>query len=95
MPETVVMKFGGTSVADAERLKRAAQRIVEKREQGHDVVAVLSARGKETDRLISDAFEISPRPTRARWTCSSRRASASRARCAPWRSTTSGTERSP
>ena len=56
------MKFGGTSVADSERLKRAARRIVEKREQGHDVVAVLSARGKETDRLIADAFDISPAP---------------------------------
>ena len=38
------MKFGGTSVADAERLKRAARRIVAKREQGNRVVAVLSAR---------------------------------------------------
>ena len=56
------MKFGGTSVADAERLKRAAQRIVAKREAGHRVVAVLSARGKETDRLIADAFEVSPVP---------------------------------
>jgi aspartate kinase len=62
MPETVVMKFGGTSVADAERLKRAARRIVEKREQGLHVVAVLSARGKETDRLIADAYEISADP---------------------------------
>jgi aspartate kinase len=59
---TVVMKFGGTSVADAERLKRAARRIVAKREAGHRVVAVLSARGKETDRLIADAFEVSPAP---------------------------------
>src|SRR5512133_2056370 len=59
---TVVMKFGGTSVADAERLKRAAQRIVAKREAGHRVVAVLSARGKETDRLIADAHEVSPHP---------------------------------
>src|SRR3712207_5493390 len=56
------MKFGGTSVADAERLKRAARRIVAKRETGHDVVAVLSARGKETDRLIAAAFEVSPEP---------------------------------
>src|ERR1700754_2232352 len=62
MPGTVVMKFGGTSVADASRLKRAAQRIVAKREAGHRVVAVLSARGKETDRLIADANEISPSP---------------------------------
>src|SRR5947208_7126982 len=62
MPETVVMKFGGTSVADAERLKRAARRIVAKRENGTRVVAVLSARGKETERLVADAFEVSPNP---------------------------------
>jgi aspartate kinase len=56
------MKFGGTSVADAERIQRAARRIVAKAEQGHGVVVVLSARGKETDRLIRDAFEVSPNP---------------------------------
>src|SRR5246500_4572401 len=59
---TVVMKFGGTSVADAERIKRAARRIVAQREAGKRVVAVLSARGKTTDALIADAFEISPQP---------------------------------
>ena len=59
---TVVMKFGGTSVADAQRLKRAAERIGAKRQAGHRVVAVLSARGKETDRLIADAYEVSPDP---------------------------------
>src|SRR4051794_10163875 len=62
MPGTVVMKFGGTSVADASRLKRAAERIVAKREEGTRVVAVLSARGKETDRLLADAFEVSSTP---------------------------------
>jgi aspartate kinase len=62
MPATVVMKFGGTSVADAERIKRAAQRIVARREDGTRVVAVLSARGKETDALISAAFEVSENP---------------------------------
>ena len=41
MPGTVVMKFGGTSVADAERIKRAAARIVAKREAGNRVVVVL------------------------------------------------------
>ena len=56
------MKFGGTSVADAERIKRAARRIVEKREEGHSVVAVLSARGKTTDELIAMAEEVSPSP---------------------------------
>jgi aspartate kinase len=62
MPGTVVMKFGGTSVADAERLKRAARRIVAAREQGNRVVAVLSARGKTTDELIAAAAEISSTP---------------------------------
>ena len=56
------MKFGGTSVADAERLKRAAHRIVDKREQGYRVVAVLSARGKTTDELIAMAEEVSESP---------------------------------
>ena len=62
MSGTVVMKFGGTSVADAERIKRAARRIVSAREQGHRVVAVLSARGKTTDELISMAEEVSTTP---------------------------------
>jgi aspartate kinase len=60
--DIVVMKFGGTSVADAERIKRAAKRIVEKREEGFSVVAVLSARGKTTDELISMAEEVSDAP---------------------------------
>jgi len=59
---TVVMKFGGTSVADAERIKRAAKRIVKAREQGQRVVAVLSARGKTTDELIASAEEVSTTP---------------------------------
>ncbi len=62
MPNTVVMKFGGTSVADAERLKRAAERIVAAREKGKRVVAVLSARGATTDELTDMAFEVSPHP---------------------------------
>jgi aspartate kinase len=59
---TVVMKFGGTSVADAERIKRAATRIVRAKEQGHPVVAVLSARGKTTDELVAMAEEVSQTP---------------------------------
>src|SRR4051794_9616095 len=60
--ETVVMKFGGTSVADAERIKRAARRIVDSKEAGHRVAAVLSARGKTTDELVAMAHEVSERP---------------------------------
>jgi aspartate kinase len=56
------MKFGGTSVADAERLKSAAGRIVKAREDGRKVVAVLSARGSTTDELIAMAEEVSPSP---------------------------------
>ncbi len=56
------MKFGGTSVADAERIKRAARRIVAQREAGRRVVAVLSARGKTTDELIAMAEEVSHTP---------------------------------
>jgi aspartate kinase len=61
-PKTVVMKFGGTSVAGAEQILRAARRIVAAREAGSRVVAVLSARGKTTDQLVADALEISERP---------------------------------
>jgi aspartate kinase len=60
--KTVVMKFGGTSVAGAEQIKRAARRIVAAREAGNRAVAVLSARGKTTDELVAQALEISDRP---------------------------------
>jgi len=56
------MKFGGTSVADAGRIKAAARRIVGQRESGKRVVAVLSARGQTTDDLIVMAQEVSPDP---------------------------------
>jgi aspartate kinase len=60
--DIVVMKFGGTSVAGAEEIKRAARRMVAAREAGNRVVAVLSARGKTTDELVAQAMEISERP---------------------------------
>ena len=60
--DIVVMKFGGTSVADAARIKRAARRIVDKRDSGARVVAVLSARGATTDELIAMAAEVSDTP---------------------------------
>jgi aspartate kinase len=62
MQDIVVMKFGGTSVADADRIKRAAGRIVDRCGEGHSVVAVLSARGKTTDDLIAMAQEVSETP---------------------------------
>jgi aspartate kinase len=59
---TVVMKFGGTSVADPEKLKSVARRLVAARESGSRVVAVLSAMGSTTDELLDLAHRVSDRP---------------------------------
>ena len=59
---TVVMKFGGSSVADPAKLKAVARRLVGAREAGHRVVGVLSAMGDTTDELIRLAGEVSPAP---------------------------------
>ncbi|HZD88208.1 MAG TPA: aspartate kinase [Gaiellaceae bacterium] len=61
-PGLVVMKFGGSSVADTEKITEVARRLVRAREAGHRVVGVLSAMGDTTDELIRLAHEISPRP---------------------------------
>ena len=58
----VVQKFGGTSVADAEKIRRAAQRAIDAVKKGNKVVMVASARGKQTDQLIADALELNPNP---------------------------------
>jgi aspartate kinase len=60
--EIVVMKFGGTSVAEPDDIRRAAGRIVAARQEGKRVVAVLSARGKTTDELVKMAHEVSDTP---------------------------------
>ena len=60
--DLVVMKFGGTSVGDTERIKGVARRLVGARERGYRVVGVLSAMGDTTDDLIRLAHEISPKP---------------------------------
>jgi aspartate kinase len=59
---TVVMKFGGSSVADPQKLKDVGRRIVSARRGGARVVAVLSAMGDTTDDLLRLAHEVSPRP---------------------------------
>lgn len=58
----VVKKFGGSSVADKERIFNVARRCIEDYEKGNDVVVVLSAMGKTTDGLIAKAQEINPNP---------------------------------
>jgi aspartate kinase len=59
---TVVMKFGGTSVGDSDKLKSVARRLVAAREEGARVVAVLSAMGSTTDDLLELARQVSDRP---------------------------------
>ena len=59
---SIVQKFGGTSVADAAKIKRAAQRVIDTINKGYSVVVVASARGKQTDQLIADAKELNPDP---------------------------------
>lgn len=60
----VVQKYGGSSVADAERIRGVAKRIVETRNKGYDVVVVVSAMGKTTDGLLTTAKELSTSPSR-------------------------------
>jgi aspartate kinase len=58
----VVQKYGGTSVANAERIRAVAERIQRRRESGDDVVAVVSAMGDTTDDLLALAHQITPAP---------------------------------
>jgi aspartate kinase len=58
----IVQKYGGSSVADAEGVKRVARRIVETKRAGHDVCVVVSAMGDSTDDLIDLANKVSPEP---------------------------------
>ena len=58
----VVQKFGGSSVADADSIKRVAKRIVATKQQGNDVCVIVSAMGDTTDELLDLAQEVSPSP---------------------------------
>lgn len=58
----IVQKFGGSSVSDAEGVKRVAQRVVETKNQGHDVVVVVSAMGDTTDDLLDLSHQVCSRP---------------------------------
>lgn len=60
----VVQKYGGTSVADATRIRQVAERVMRTRREGHDVVVVVSAMGHTTDELLALAKQISPNPER-------------------------------
>lgn len=58
----IVKKFGGTSVANKERIFNVAKRCVEDYKKGNDVIIVLSAMGKQTDHLLEQAYDINPKP---------------------------------
>jgi aspartate kinase len=58
----IVQKFGGTSVANAEKIRRAAKRVIERMQAGYQVVVVASARGHQTEELMRDALELNPNP---------------------------------
>ncbi|MGE8206381.1 aspartate kinase [Heyndrickxia sp. NPDC080065] len=60
----VVLKFGGTSVGDVERIKNTANRILEEKKKGHKVVVVVSAMGKTTDQLVALSKELSSYPSK-------------------------------
>jgi aspartate kinase len=58
----LVQKFGGTSVANAEKIRLAAQKAIDATKKGFQVVVVASARGHQTDHLVNDAMELNPNP---------------------------------
>src|SRR5712692_10059593 len=62
MGSLIVQKYGGSSVADPEKIKNVARRVAESATQGHRVVVVVSAMGKTTDGLVALAHAITPNP---------------------------------
>ncbi len=62
--EIIVMKFGGTSVGDADKIRRVADRIIDSKEEDKHVVVTVSAMGDTTDRLIDLAAEVTDDPSR-------------------------------
>lgn len=62
--DTIVMKFGGSSVADNEKLKIVADKVIKLYEENNEVVVVVSAQGKTTDKLIQEAKELSNKPNK-------------------------------
>ena len=60
----IIQKYGGTSVADAERVKEVAKRVLRYKEEGHDVIVVVSAPAGTTDSLIRRAYELSESPNK-------------------------------
>ena len=80
----IVQKFGGTSVANAERVRHVAQIITDTYEKGNAVIAVVSAQGDTTDDLIAKAAEISDKPSSREMTSFCPPENRFPCRCLPW-----------
>ena len=63
MRKIIVQKFGGTSVADTDKIKNVARTVIKEKENGNDVVVVVSAMGHTTDHLVKMAKELNPNPS--------------------------------
>ncbi len=63
MRKIIVQKFGGTSVADTEKIKNVARTVIKEKENGNDVVVVVSAMGHTTDYLVKMAHDLNPNPS--------------------------------
>lgn len=63
MRKVIVQKFGGTSVADTEKIKNVAKTVIREKNNGNDVVVVVSAMGHTTDHLVKMAHDVNPNPS--------------------------------
>ena len=63
MKKIIVQKFGGTSVADTDKIKNVAKTVIKEKQNGNDVVVVVSAMGHTTDYLVKMAKDLSPNPS--------------------------------
>ena len=63
MKKIIVQKFGGTSVADTDKIKNVAQTVIREKNNGNDVVVVVSAMGHTTDHLVKMAKDLNPNPS--------------------------------
>lgn len=80
----IVQKFGGTSVADADRIRNVARIITETYRRGHSLVVVLSAQGDTTDDLIAKAGEINPKASKREMDMLLSTGEQISCACAPW-----------
>ena len=80
VPDLLVQKFGGSSLATAERIRAAAVRVADSAAGGRPVIVVVSAMGDTTDELIELAYKVSPRPNERVETSTSSRPCSSRSK---------------